>query len=31
MGLGMASEAADLEADELFEDEDGIKVPFVSD
>ncbi len=31
MGLVIGSEAADLEADEIFEDEDGIKVPLVSD
>jgi hypothetical protein len=31
MGLAIVSEGADQEADELFEDEDGIKVPFVSD
>jgi hypothetical protein len=31
MGFGIASEAADLEGDELFDNEDGIKVPFVSD
>jgi hypothetical protein len=31
MVLGIISEGADQEADELFEDEDGIKAPLVSD
>ena len=31
MALAIVSEGADQEADELFEDEDGIKVPLVSD